>query len=271
MGIERADIAIRLVEERARIGYSQADFARKLGASRETLRRYEIGESGLSGEFLAQAAALGIDVQYVLTGVRSMNLQEAEIAAQPASQSVKGGAGNVVHFMNGGTVNMISTPKHVTRTTAKVEPGKQHISEGQAAKLTALVQEIVELEAKLKKAPKSFRAVWGALNSHCGVTRYLLIAVEDYDKAEKYLRQWIGRLSSMASAPVADNDAWRKRRYAFIKINTKDDEGSAWLATYLTRTFGKTTLTDLDDSGLDRTYRAVASRKRNRARMIVAR
>lgn len=262
MGIERADIAIRLVEERARIGYSQADFARKLGASRETLRRYEIGESGLSGEFLAQAAALGIDVQYVLTGVRSMNLQEAERAAQPAGQSAKGGTGNVVHFMNGGTVNMISTPKHVTRTTAKVEPGEQHISEGQAAKLTSLVQEIVELEAKLKKAPKGFRAVWGALNAHCGVTRYLLIAVEDYDKAEKYLRQWIGRLNSMASAPVADNDAWRKRRYAYIKINTKDD--GVWLTAYLRKTFKAESLADISDDDLDRTYRAVASRKRNR-------
>lgn len=260
MGIERADIAIRLVEERARIGYSQADFARKLGASRETLRRYEIGESGLSGEFLAQAAALGIDVQYVLTGVKSPNAAEVERAVQPASQSAKGGTGNVVHFMNGGTVNMISTPKHVTRTTAEVKPGDEHISENQAAKLTALVQEIVELEAKLKKTPKGFRAVWSALNAHCSVTRYLLIAAEDYDKAEKYLRQWIGRLNSMASAPVADNDTWRKRRYAYIKINTKDDE--AWLTAYLRKNFKVESLTEISDDDLDRTYRAVASRKR---------
>jgi transcriptional regulator with XRE-family HTH domain len=261
MGIERADIAIRLVEERTRIGYSQADFARKLGASRETLRRYEIGESGLSGEFLAQAVSLGIDVQYVLSGIRSMNVPEAEQAAQPAVKVASGGSANVIQFaQNGSTIHMVSTQKHVTHTKAEVKPGEQHISESQAAKLTALVSDIVELEAKLKKSPKGFRSVWGALNAHCGVTRYLLIASDDYDKAEKYLRQWIGRLNSMASAPVADNDAWRKRRYAYIKINTKDDE--AWLNAYLRKNFKAESLADISDDDLDRTYRAVASRKR---------
>lgn len=261
MGIERADIAIRLVEERTRTGYSQADFARQLGISREGLRLYETGQRGLSAEFLAQAASLGVDVQYVLTGIRSMNATEAERAAQPAVHVAGGGSANVVQFAHkGATVNMISTQKHVTSTRAEVKPGDQHISEGQAAKLTALVQEIVELEAKLKKNPKTYRSVWGALNAHCGVTRYLLIAAADYDRAEKYLRQWIGRLNSMASAPVADNDAWRKRRYAYIKINTKDDE--AWLTAYLRKNFKAVSLTEISDDNLDRTYRAVAARKR---------
>lgn len=259
MPIERADIAIRLVEERGRTGYSRVAFARELGISAETLRLNEIGQSALSAEVLAKAATLGVDVQYVLTGVRSTNVKAAEQAAQP-SQAAKGGTGNVVHFMNGGTVNMITTPKHVTKTTAKVEPGDKHISENQAAKLTALVNEIVDLEAKLKKTPKGYRSVWGSLNAHCGVTRYLLIAAEDFDKAEKYLRQWIGRLNSMASAPVADNDAWRKRRYAYIKINTKDD--GEWLAAYLRKTFKADSIAGLNDDELDRAYRAVASRKR---------
>lgn len=260
MSIERADIAIRLVEERTRTGYSRAAFARELAINTETLRLYEVGQSALNAEVLAKAASLGMDVQYVLTGVRSANLAEAERATQPATQSANGGNGNTVHFMNGGTVNMISTPKHVTTTKVEVTPGEQHISEGQAAKLTALVQEIVEQEAKLKKTPKSFRAVWGALNAHCGVTRYLLIASGDYDKAEKYLRQWIGRLNSMPSAPVADNDAWRKRRYAYIKINTKNDE--EWLTGYLRKNFKAESLAEISDDDLDRTYRAVASRKR---------
>ena len=157
------------------------------------------------------------------------------------------------------------------QTKVVVPHGPQHISDDQAALLSRLVREIVELEKRQKQKPKGFQAVWLGVNAHCRVTQYRLIPAESFEKAEKYLRQWIGRLNSMASAPVADNDAWRKRRYAYIKINTKGDEGSAWLATYLTRTFGKTTLTDLDDPGLDRTYRAVASRKRNIARMVVAR
>ncbi|MBF0284486.1 MAG: ORF6C domain-containing protein [Magnetococcales bacterium] len=146
-------------------------------------------------------------------------------------------------------------------TRVEVKPGDGHISEDQAAKLTELVQQIVELEAKLKKkAPRSFRGVWGALNAHCGFTRYRLILYTDYGKAENYLRQWIGRLNSMASAPVADNDAWRKKRYAYIKINTKDLE--AWLTAYLKKNYKVDSITELTDEELDRTYRAVASKKR---------
>lgn len=261
MSFERGDIAIRWVEERGRAGYSRTALARELEISVETLRLNEIGQSGLNAEVLAKSATLGIDVQYVLTGIRSANLAGAEHAIpQPPQQTAKGGSGNVLHFNNGGTVNMVNTSKHVNKTVAKVEPGGAHISEGQAAKLTALVQEVVELEAKLKKAPKSYRAVWGALNAHCEVTRYLLIAASDFDKAEKYLRQWIGRLNSMASAPVADNETWRKRRYAYIKINTKDSE--AWLLAYLRKNFKADSLSVISDDDLDKTYRAVASRKR---------
>ncbi|HBP6159311.1 TPA: transcriptional regulator [Pseudomonas aeruginosa] len=259
MSIERADIAIRLVEERGRTGYSRVAFARELGVSSETLRLYEIGQSALNAEVLAKAASLGVDVQYVLTGVYSLNLSKAEQAASPQplapKYQVQSGTMNVTE--NG---NVIHTTRHTTTVKAEVKPGEQHISEAQAAKLTELVREVVELEGRLRKSPKGYRAVWGALNAHCDVTRYLLIAAADYEKAEKYLRQWIGRLNSMDSAPVADNDAWRKRRYSYIKINTKGD--SDWLTAYLKKTFKAVSLTDLSDDQLDRTYRAVATRKR---------
>lgn len=267
MSIERSDIAIRLVEERSRVGYSQADLARQLGVSRETLRRYEIGESGLSGEFLAQAAGLGVDVQYVLTGVRSQNLAAAERASAPAVAVSGNGTANVVQFaQSGSTVNINHNPKVVNRTVAKVEPGEAHISEAEAVTLSRLVAEIVELEKQQKKAPKSFRAVWGALNAHCGVTAYRLIPVEAYTKAETYLRKWIGRLTSMASSSSRDNEAWRKRKYAYIKINTKESIDADWLKVYLLRNYKVESLAELSDDALDRTYRAVASRKRAFAR-----
>lgn len=261
--IDRADIAIRLVEERTRTGFTQADFARQLEISREGLRLYELGQRGLSAEFLAQAAALGVDVQYVLTGVPSVNRAEAVRAAQPQQATapkfqVVGGTGHTMNVIENG--NVIHTTQHSTTVKAEVKPGDQHITEAQAAKLTELVRQIVEFETQLKKTPKSFRSVWAALNAHCGVTRYLLIALEDFPKAEKYLRQWIGRLNSMASAPVADNETWRKRRYSYIKINTKSEPD--WLIGYLKKTFKAESLTTLDDDQLDRTYRAVASRKR---------
>lgn len=259
MGIERSEISVRLIEERTRIGYSQADFARKLSVSREMLRRYENGASGLSGEFLADAASLGIDVQYVLTGVPSLNREEAVKAAQPTVH-VAGGGANVIGT-NHGSVTMINTQRHITTTKVEVKPGEEHISETEAVTLTRLVNDVVEAEAKLKAKPKGHRAVWSALNAHCGVTRYRLIASADFPKAEKYLRQWIGRLNSMASAPVKNGDAWRKNHYAYIKINCKDDP--EWVGRYLRKTFGLSSLTETSNEQLERVYRAVASRKRS--------
>lgn len=262
MATDRSDLAVRLTEERGRLSYSQRDFASKLGIAGETLRRYEAGAREIGAEFLASAVSLGVDVQYVLTGVRSQNLAAAEKAVAPSIAVTGNATANVVQFAQpGSTVNINHSPKVVNRTIARVSPGEEHITEDQAATLSRLVGEVVALEAQQKKAPKSFRSVWGALNAHCGVTAYRLIAIADFAKAEKYLRQWIGRLNSMASAPLADEDAWRKGRYAYIKINTKDDP--EWLKAYLKKTFKVESITELvDNADLDRTYRAVASRKK---------
>lgn len=254
----REDFAIRLIEERARLGLSQADFARQLDVSAETVRRYETGQREAGVEFLAKAAGLGLDVQYVLTGVKSENLKKAEKASQPLVHIESGGTANIIHNANNGSVINFNQ-RYVNTTKAEVKPNENHISQQQAAILTKLVNDIVELEAQTKQRPKTHRSVWAALNAHCGVTRYLLINYEDYDKAEKYLRMWIGRLNSQKSAPVADNEEWRKRKYAYIKINTKDKQD--WMDAYLQRNFKTKSLSNLTDSELDKTYRAVASKR----------
>lgn len=259
MSIDRSDIAIRLVEERARVGFSQADFAAKLGISREGLRLYEAGQRGISAEFLAQAATLGVDVQYILVGVRSANAKEAEAAVSPVVH-IGNGNGNVIGVINGGaTIHQVNTQRHIQKTIAEVKPGEDHISDEQAAALHALVDKVVETEARLKQKPKGHRAVWGALNAHCGVPQYRLIRALDFQKAQKYLHQWIGRLDAMATAPVKDGDAWRKRKYAYIKINSKDDPAA--VDRYIAKNFQASSITELDNSQLDQVYRYVASRK----------
>jgi hypothetical protein len=261
MSLERADIAIRLVEERGRVGYSQADFSAKLGVSREGLRLYETGQRGVAGEFLAQAATLGVDVQYVLTGVRSANAAAVEKAVDGImTMTVTGGTNvNVGTVQSGARVTQINTQRHIEKTVANVKPGEAHITDEQAAMLHALVDEIVKTEVRLKKNPRSHRSVWGALNAHCKAPAYRLIKTEDFQKAQKYLHQWMGRLGSMASAPVKNGDAWRKRKYAYIKINCKND--TAALERYVARNFQTTSLTELDNQQLEQTYRYVAGRK----------
>lgn len=262
MDIEREDIAMRLVEDRGRIGFSQRDFATKVGITSEGLRLYELGQRGISAEFLAKAALFGIDVQYVLTGVRTLNQREIDKSAHP-SIAINDSTNVIGIVQNGATVNQIKTERHTSTVKVTPKPGDEHISQQQAAILMALVNEIVELEAKLKKQPKTYRAVWSALTAYMGVTRYLLIATNDFNKAEKYCRQWIGRLNSMASAPVKDGDEWRKRKYAYIKINSKNDNDV--IDSYIKRNFDANSLTELSNDELDRVYRYVASRKKKSA------
>ena len=259
MEILKEDIAQRISEERERIGYNQTGFARQLEITAETLRRYEMGLRDASLDFLVKAATLGFDVQYVLTGIRSINIEKVEKALEQTVVKVEAGASaNVIQNANAGSI--INFNQKFTHTTkAVVKPNETHISDQQKAILTKLINDVVDLEAQLKQKPKTHRSVWMALNAHCKVTSYHLIPYDDYEKAEKYLRMWIGRLNSQKSAPIADNEEWRKRRYAYININTKDQQD--WIDAYLQRNFKTKSLSDLTDSELDKTYRAVASKR----------
>lgn len=64
------DISVRLKEERVRLGLSQPAFGALGGAGKTTVLSWERGDATPNAAFLAQAAAAGLDVQYVVTGVR---------------------------------------------------------------------------------------------------------------------------------------------------------------------------------------------------------
>ncbi|HII3689917.1 TPA: helix-turn-helix domain-containing protein [Pasteurella multocida] len=257
--ITREDMGIRLVEERARLGYSQADFAHQTDISRETLRLNEIGRSGISAEFLGRAAQLGLDVQYVITGIRSKNSIES-VEKTLNDSSVIGDHNNVVY--GNGTINNIKTEKIVTKTKATVEPNEKHISEKMARKLHDLVDEIVKLEQQLKQKPKSYQAVWSTLNRHCKVTSYRLIPLEMYEKAELYLRKWIGRLNSSKSAPKKIGNEWRKKKYSYIHTNVKQMGIEPLLREHIETRYAAGSLTDLSDDQLEKVYHFIASKKR---------
>jgi transcriptional regulator with XRE-family HTH domain len=63
-------IGERLRSERERLALSQVAAAKALDVSREAIRKYEAGENVPGGEALAYALEIGMDVRYVLTGLR---------------------------------------------------------------------------------------------------------------------------------------------------------------------------------------------------------
>ena len=63
-------IAVRLRQERVRLKVSQKEFAAATQTSRNTIIRYERGDTSPAAAFLADIETLGIDTAFVLTGER---------------------------------------------------------------------------------------------------------------------------------------------------------------------------------------------------------
>jgi len=78
-------IGERLKEERNRVGANQTVFAEQCGVTKNTQLAYEKGERSPDANYLAAAAAAGVDVQYVVTGERkplpatSLSAAEADL------------------------------------------------------------------------------------------------------------------------------------------------------------------------------------------------
>ncbi|MFW2176626.1 MULTISPECIES: ORF6C domain-containing protein [unclassified Moraxella] len=260
--LTKEDMGIRLVEERSRLGYSQANLAHQTGKTREQMRLYEVGKSVMSAEFLAQASQLGLDIQYIITGIESKNISDVMKAEEKETitNNIQGNVSNSVFAGSGSTVHQVNTQQHITRTKAEVKAGDEHITDEQKANLQRLVNEIVEAEQKYRtpKSAKSFRAVWASLNKHLKVTSYHLIPLEKYETARKYLQQWIGRLTSTKTALKTDIDSVRKRQYSYIHTNIKKLNLQEWYDDYLQKKFDVTSSTQLDNDQLRKLYNAVA-------------
>jgi transcriptional regulator with XRE-family HTH domain len=67
----RISCGSRLREERERLGQGQAEMSAATGVKPRTYQDWERGIASVSTEFLSLAATLGLDVMYVVTGVRT--------------------------------------------------------------------------------------------------------------------------------------------------------------------------------------------------------
>lgn len=77
-------LGARLREERERLGFSQSAFGALAGVSLRTEQDWERGVSAVKSDFLAVAAAHGVDVLYVLTGARSKPVESTLTAEESA-------------------------------------------------------------------------------------------------------------------------------------------------------------------------------------------
>ena len=70
--------AVRLKDERSRLGLTQADIASKCGISREMWGKYERGIALAGSEVLFSLSELGVDIGFLFSGFRSVPLNNEE-------------------------------------------------------------------------------------------------------------------------------------------------------------------------------------------------
>jgi len=83
------DIGERLKEERERLKMNQTDFAGLGGVTRKTQFNYESGERAPDAAYLAILVQHGVDVYYVITGIRQTPVVEQEVTAESLSAQEK--------------------------------------------------------------------------------------------------------------------------------------------------------------------------------------
>lgn len=197
------DIAKNLIDEREKLGYSRKNFAAQTNVSNESIRLYEAGKVNMSAEFLLAAIKLGVDIQYLFTGVRSENLHRvSEKIAEELNKSIQ----NIEDVISDTFVNsdkaISGTMEHhvgskcssTSVTTGTI--GTLFINDIQIEKLHLLVNEIIRIENIVKKKPRTARSVWQSLSAYCQTNSYKFIESQDYQKAELFLKKWIGQLTA---------------------------------------------------------------------------
>lgn len=77
----------RLQEERKRLGLNQTEFGAIGGVSRRTQMSYEANESSPNINYWESIAKIGADVQYILTGVHSVNADRIRLLSASAESA----------------------------------------------------------------------------------------------------------------------------------------------------------------------------------------
>ena len=224
---------------------TQEGLAKELGIAKSTIQQY------LKGERVP-----GIDVLMKMAEMGGKTVDEI-VKTEPSQLHIE--VKNSHHVAIAGRDVYMNTRIH--RKT-EYHPGPDDITGDEANRLKELVNKSVELERKVKKKPKTYGAVWNALNRKMGVTYYREIKHAQFDLAELYLVQWIGRLKK--GLKRTDADEWRKDKQAAIFAAARNNLG--WskeaLDGYIYERFKKESIRDLTKIELQKLYDAVFARKK---------
>lgn len=116
--VTKMSLGERLREERERLGFSQADFAELVGASRKSQIRWEKDESAPSADSISLWANVGLDVLYLITG----QAQKLSSKTQKSSKIDEILLGKIVHKLDllAKQANRRWTPSELVLQSSKI-------------------------------------------------------------------------------------------------------------------------------------------------------
>ncbi len=116
--VTKMSLGERLREERERLGFSQADFAELVGASRKSQIRWEKDESAPSADSISLWANVGLDVLYLITG----QAQKSSSKTQKSSEIDEILLGKIVHKLDllAKQANRRWTPSELVLQSSKI-------------------------------------------------------------------------------------------------------------------------------------------------------
>lgn len=224
------------------LGDTQEGLAGRLGITRASLQGY------LKGENLP-----GIDVLLKMAELGGLSLDELVKTDNPKTHI------SIVNSHIAGRDQYINT---TIKRINQYKPGPADITADQSNRLKELVNEVVELEEKVKKKPKTYGAIWNALNRKMSATYYREIKRAQFEEAEMYLMQWVGRLKK--GLKRTDDEEWRKKTQAAIFAAARNQMG--WtkesLDAYILERYDKESIRDLSKKELQQLYNVIFSKKK---------
>lgn len=240
----KARISLILKNLLQELGETQGGLANRIGVTQSNLQGYLKGKN-----------VPGIDVI----------LRIAELAGITTDQLLKENNPKMnVSINHSNNVTIAGRDVYHNTTVKRVNhyiPGPEDISGDQANKLKDYVNKIVELEVTVKRKPKTYGAVWNALNRKMGVTYYREIKSAQFPEAELYLRQWSGRLKRGLKRTADDVHRQERQKAIFaharnqLRWTKKDVDG------YIYDCYKKDSIRDLTKNELEHLYNKIFSKK----------
>lgn len=120
------EVGLRLRDERKRLRLLQEELAERLCVSTTSQSNYERGERSPDADYLAKAAKLGVDVQFVITGIRSTGYAGGPIELDGPATRLTADESHLVdnyrHASEEGRRALAATSAALAQPKAKLKP-----------------------------------------------------------------------------------------------------------------------------------------------------